>query len=102
MVETQSSPGGFLTPQPRAFMSWRKLIRVAAAKPRSPMKKTERQKRLEDLVEVQDIGDMIELKVVVNRLMVKVELSGVMLILTCLTRVLIYLTAEGPISHAAR
>ena len=93
MVETQSSPGGFLTPQPRAFMSWRKLIRVAAAKPRSPMKKTERQKRLEDLVEVQDIGDMIELEVVVDRLMVKVELSGV---LTRLKHLLIYLTAKGP------
>ena len=57
------------------------------------MKKTERQKRLEDLVEVQDIGDMIELEVVVDRLMVKVELSG---ILTRLKHLLICLTAKGP------
>ena len=37
------------------------MIRVAAAKARRPMKKTERQKRLEDLLEVQGIeADMME------------------------------------------
>ena len=59
--------------QSRAFVSWWKLIRVAAAKPRRPMKKTERQKRLEDLFDVQGIeADMIE---EVERLTDEVEVS---------------------------
>ena len=56
-------------------MSWWKLIRVAAAKPRRPMKKTERQKRLEDLLDVQGIeADMMEVEV--EELMVEGELSS--------------------------
>ena len=56
-------------------MSWWKLIRVATAKPRRPMKKTERQKRLEDLLDVQGIeADMMEVEV--EELMVEGELSS--------------------------
>ena len=47
---------------------------MAAAKPRRPMKKTQRQKRLEDLSEVQGIvADMIGVMDVVDVLMVEVE-----------------------------
>ena len=57
------------------------MIRVAAAKARRPMKKTERQKRLEDLLEVQGIeagmmeevvyeADMVEEEEVVDGLIV--------------------------------
>ena len=50
------------------------MIRVAAANPR-PMKKTERQKRLEDLLDVQGIeADMMEVEV--EELMVEGELSS--------------------------
>ena len=52
-------------------MSWWKFIRVAAAKPRRPMKKTQRQKRLEDLSEVQ--GIVVDMIGVVDVLMVEVE-----------------------------
>ena len=56
-------------------MSWWKLIRVATANPRRPMKKTERQKRLEDLLDVQGIeADMMEVEV--EELMVEGELSS--------------------------
>ena len=56
-------------------MSWWKLIRVATAKPRRPMKKTERQKRLEDLLDVQGIeANMMEVEV--EELMVEGELSS--------------------------
>ena len=51
------------------------MIRVAAANPRRPMKKTERQKRLEDLLDVQGIeADMMEVEV--EELMVEGELSS--------------------------
>ena len=56
-------------------------MRVAAAKPRSPRKKTPRQKRLEDLLEVQgsevDMTELLE----VDELVVEAVLSGVMAIL---------------------
>ena len=56
-------------------------MRVAAAKPRSPRKKTPRQKRLEDLLEVQgNKVDMMEL-LEVDELVVEAVLSGVMAIL---------------------
>ena len=67
--------------QPRAFLPWWKVMRVAAAKPRRPRKKTARQKRLEDLLEVQGSEvNMMEL-LEVNELEVEVVLSGVMAIL---------------------
>ena len=60
-------------------------MRVAAAKPRRPRKKTPRQKRLEDSLEVQGSEvDMMELLVEVedmDELVVDTVLSGVMAIL---------------------
>ena len=48
------------------------FLRVAAAKPRIPTKKSQRQKRLEDLLKVQGIeADMIEVEGVVDGLMVR-------------------------------
>ena len=70
--------------QPRAFLPWWKVMRVAAAKPRRPRKKTPRQKRLEDLLEVQGSEvDMMELLEVedLDELVVDTVLSGVMAIL---------------------
>ena len=63
--------------QSRAFVSWWKLIRVAAANPRRPMKKTERQKRLEDLFDVHGIEALI-IEVDHLEVEVKVSLGGVM------------------------
>ena len=59
-------------------------MRVAAAKPRRPRKKTPRQKRLEDSLEVQGSEvDMMELLEVedMDELVVDTVLSGVMAIL---------------------